>query len=82
MYLGSDTIKTMLSSNGFDLTNVHIYVSSEYDLTKRSDNLFKTVLRKEVVEAKDVLHIGDHIISDYLNPRRVGMGSVLVRSSY
>ena len=56
-----------------------MYVSSEYGKTKRTGNLFREVLEEEGMEGREgeVLHIGDHYISDYLNPRNVGMKSFL-----
>lgn len=49
MYLKTDTVRLILTNCGYDLTNVHNYVSSEYGLTKRSGNLFKKVLEIESV---------------------------------
>ena len=51
----------------------------EYGKTKRSGNLFRTVLEHEEVEAGKVLHIGDNLISDYLMPKKCGMKSFLYR---
>ena len=79
MYLDRSTIENILTNNGFDLEGVNVCVSSEYGKTKRTSNLFKTVMREEGMEGREgeVLHIGDHYISDYLNPRKVGMKSFL-----
>ena len=79
MYLDSSTIEEILQNCGYDLTDVPIYVSSEYGKTKRSGNLFRTVLEHEEVEAGKVLHIGDNLISDYLMPKKCGMKSFLYR---
>ena len=35
----------LLTSCGYDLTGVNVYVSSEYGKTKRSGNLFREVLK-------------------------------------
>ena len=80
MYLSASTISTILTSCGYDLTGVNVYVSSEYGKTKRSGNLFREVLknlRVDSVEGKHVLHIGDNYISDYLMPRKCGMKGLL-----
>ena len=79
MYLDSSTIEEILKNCGYDLADVPIYVSSEYGKTKRSGNLFRTVLEHEEVEAGKVLHIGDNLISDYLMPKKCGMKSFLYR---
>ncbi len=83
MYLDRSTIERILINCGYDLTGVNVYVSSEYGKTKRSGSLFREVLgvlREEggdSVEGKDVLHIGDNYISDYLMPRKCWMKSFL-----
>ena len=77
MYLSRDVIFTILTSSGFDLEGVDIFISSEYGLTKRSGSLFKKVMELEPIEPKCVLHIGDNLISDYLKPRKCGMRSFL-----
>ena len=79
MYLDRPTIERILINCGFDLEGVNVYVSSEYGKTKRTSNLFREMLREEGMEGREgeVLHIGDHYISDYLNPRNVGMKSFL-----
>lgn len=69
----------ILQNCGYDLADVPIYVSSEYGKTKRSGNLFRTVLEHEEVEASKILHIGDNLISDYLMPKKCGMKSFLYR---
>ena len=79
MYLDSSIIEEILQNCGYDLADVPIYVSSEYGKTKRSGNLFRTVLEHEEVEAGKVLHIGDNLISDYLMPKKCGMKSFLYR---
>jgi predicted HAD superfamily hydrolase len=75
MYMDSSTIEEILQNCGYDLADVPIYVSSEYGKTKRSGNLFRTVLEHEEVEASKILHIGDNLISDYLMPKKCGMKS-------
>lgn len=84
MYLSAATISTILKNCGYDLSGVNVYVSSEYGLTKRSGNLFKKVLNCEKVQKGregEILHIGDNLISDYINPRRCGMKSYLYKVS-
>lgn len=78
MYLSRSTIETILRNGGYDLTNVHVYVSSEYALTKRSGNLFKKVLELESVSPNEALHLGDNLRSDWFRPKLIGMKSVLV----
>ena len=63
---------------GYDLGGVKVYVSTEYGKTKKSGNLFREVMREQGTE--NILHIGDHIISDYVRPRQVGMKGVLYKT--
>ena len=80
MYLLASAIERILINCGYDLTGVNVYVSSEYGKTKRSGSLFREVLktlREEGVEGKDVLHIGDNYISDYLMARKCGLKGFL-----
>ena len=77
MYLSCDTISAILTKCGYDLGGVKVYVSSEYGKTKKSGNLFREVMREQ--GTGNILHIGDHIISDYVRPRQAGMKGVLYK---
>ena len=86
MYLKASDIEKLLRNCGYDLDGVEIYVSSEYGLTKRSGNLFKTVLsdlkaQKAIKSSNDITHIGDNLRSDWLMARKVGLKAVLVKAS-
>ena len=78
MYLKTDTVRLILTKCGYDITDIPVYVSSEYALTKRTGKLFKKVLEIEGVKANEVLHIGDNLRSDWFRPKLIGMKSVLV----
>lgn len=72
MYLPKDVIEKILEKNGYnELSNV--YVSSELKITKAHKDLFKYVLEKEGIEAKEMAHIGDNYVSDYENPKKLGI---------
>ncbi len=73
MYLQKETIEKLLKNCNYDVDEVPIYVSSEYGKTKKSGSLFKKVLENEKIDACKVMHIGDNLISDYLNSKRLGM---------
>lgn len=83
MYLSRSTIETILANNGYDLDGVNIYVSSEYALTKRSGKLFGEVIRQEQLEGKEnsILHIGDNLCSDLINPHCYRMQSCLIKNN-
>ncbi len=72
MYLSKEVIEKILKKNGYnDLTN--LYVSSELKITKAHKDLFKYVLEKEGIQAKQMAHIGDNYVSDYENPKKLGI---------
>ena len=78
MYLSCDTISAILTKCGYDLGGVKVYVSSEYGKTRKSGNLFREVMREQ--GSDNILHIGDHIISDYVRPKQVEMKGVLYKT--
>ena len=72
MYLSKEVIEKILLENGYtDLSN--IFVSSELKITKAHKDLFKYVLEKEGITAKEMTHIGDNYVSDYENPKKLGI---------
>ena len=76
MYLPENTIWEMLKKNGY--TTGKLYVSCECGVTKRHGELFAYVQRRERLDVKKWIHVGDSISSDYLAPRRIGIQSVLI----
>ncbi len=56
-----------------------LYVSSEEGFTKYTGDLFDAVLQKERINPCDMMHIGDSLRSDYLNAKRKGIRSSLIR---
>ena len=81
MYLPTSIIQQMLNEHGFAEKNDPIYVSGTIGLTKRSGNLFKYVLKKENIPARNLYHIGDNIRTDYISPRRLGVKAKLFTDS-
>lgn len=74
MYLDGSFITRLLGKCGIDLPN-KVYVSIDYNQTKRNRQLFRTVLKEAHWHAWNMIHIGDNFISDYLNPKLLGMHS-------
>lgn len=75
MYLSSDTIKIILTQNGYNLDGIKMYVSSEAGVTKRSGNLYKHIIKEE--STSDILHIGDNSIADYYMAKKSGIDAFL-----
>ena len=76
MYLPSDVVRKLLEKNGY--TEGILYVSAESGFTKKSGELFTYVQKKESIDVKRWCHVGDHILSDYLVPKRMRISSCLI----
>jgi HAD superfamily hydrolase (TIGR01549 family) len=71
MYLPSDFIRKVLVSSGYD--QFKLYVSCDYMLTKASGDLFEYVMKDNNINPDRWLHIGDNYISDFVNPKKIGL---------
>lgn len=78
MYLDNEQIKSILSSCSIPLPK-RLYISCEANASKRNRVLYKLLMKENCLKARDILHIGDNLISDYINPKLLGMQSVWVR---
>lgn len=80
MYLPSSFLLDVLHEKGFAAVEA-VYVSAEHKARKRdSGALFDIMLRKEQVDAANVLHMGDHTRSDVAVPLSKGMAAVHIPS--
>jgi len=75
-YLSAENIKKLLSHHGIDNYFAHIYVSSDYLITKRSSRLYEEVICEENRSPSDFLMIGDNKYSDVENAREKGMNAL------
>ena len=66
MYLDANFLAKMLKNCHYKNIS-KIYVSSEYNKTKASGNLYKIMKNAENVDYKNIIHIGDNYISDFKN---------------
>ena len=78
MYLPYDVIKKILNDNGY-VNFKKIYLSSSENETKKSGKLFKKLLENEGINKKDIIHIGDSPLNDYLMAKKNGIASILIR---
>ena len=78
MYLDEATIRAILEKCGYTGFE-NIYISSEIRQTKRGGGLFFTMRRDMGVNSCDIVHIGDHPLSDWIVPRRIGLRSYLYK---
>lgn len=80
MYLPSSFLLEVLHEKGFAAVEA-VYVSAEHKARKSdSGALFDIMLRKEQVDAVNVLHMGDHTRSDVAVPLSKGMAAVHIPS--
>ena len=77
MYLTSDTIKWLLEQHGFWKPGDECLVSSEVGAGKHDGRLFQWLLRKYGISAKRLRHLGNNPVSDFDQPRKLGIYSAL-----
>jgi FMN phosphatase YigB (HAD superfamily) len=76
MYMHADQIAELLARSGIrpDLYDA-LYSSADTKVSKASGGIFRLV--KEAAGAPHVLHVGDSLRGDYLNPRAAGWRAML-----
>lgn len=77
MYLDEDSIRKILKKNNY--TEYELYLSSTERMTKKSGNLFKKILYDKKISKKEIVHIGDSPINDFIGPSKNGIKSILIR---
>ena len=77
MYLPKHILSEILHKNGFHRYE-NLYVSSEVGVQKASGNLFKHVLKDINIKNKQLIHIGDGKKGDFIQPRLLGIRSILI----
>lgn len=78
MYLPRETILKILNNAGYD-SFYKLYLSCELDKKKRNGTLFKYIICD--LKTKKILHIGDNVISDYLQAKINGICSKLIQKN-
>ncbi len=77
MYLPVSLIETTLHKCGItDYSK--IFISCEYNATKRKGTLFHYFLNEEHINSKDVLHIGDSYESDFTRAMECGINAIQI----
>lgn len=72
MYLPKSFLEDVLVSNGFD-SFTKFYLSSDIKLAKYTGNLFKYIINDLLVNPQDIIHIGDSLLSDVEQPKKLGI---------
>lgn len=73
MYLPRACVQRILGKCGYQIAEDRLFLSSEEQSTKRHGELYRKMCEALGVTPADVLHIGDHWISDGLNARMEGL---------
>lgn len=78
MYHSCDTLVKILNENGLKkgATYDEIFVSSEYNKSKYTGELYEEVLKQLKISPKDIIHIGDAKRSDYVIPKMKGIEAI------
>lgn len=79
MYLPTETVEQILRKNGY--TEGKLYVSSESRKMKKNGELFQLVVTQEAIHTSEWIHLGDSIISDYFQPKRLGLEALLIEQN-
>lgn len=79
MYLDSTVIVDILDYCGI-CGYSKIYISNEFDKTKRSGELYKLVLKDLDISPSEILHIGNSFVGDYFMARKNKISSFKVRT--
>lgn len=79
-YLGRDSYELFLNKHGISDLFDGIYTSCDYGVCKATGALFKIALVCEKIDSGDTVMIGDTKYSDYIVPKRLGMGAVLCQN--
>ena len=77
MYLGEDTVRTLLSRCGYDGYE-ELFLSSSKRKLKGSGKLYRAALRKAGCLPSKVLHIGDNWSADIVAAERTGMRALFL----
>lgn len=78
-YMNSEEIKEILKYHKLLKYFKKIYVSADYNLTKRNNGeLFSYFSKQEGIDYKSITHFGDNDISDIENARKLGIETVKI----
>ena len=78
IYLPKKILSNMLIKTGYIFDK--LYVSSEYGKLKQTSSLFNVLINDFKISPKNILHIGDNILSDFQKAKEVGIKSIHYKS--
>lgn len=75
-YFTKNQLRRILCKKDIIFKELGIYASCEYRKSKYNGTLFDTILIKEAIEAKKIIHIGDNYTADYIYPKKKGIKTI------
>lgn len=76
-YHRRDFLVRLLAANGCETDAGAVFASSEYRVHKQGGQLFLRVLEHLRIPANQMLHVGDHPVSDHQKPIQLGIRAIL-----
>ena len=80
MYLPLETIKSILDN--LKIPYNRIYLSSEVKKMKADKTIYNYILKDLKIDKKDIIHIGDNLKSDFINPLTCGIRAIRIKKIY
>ncbi len=80
MYLEKAHLEMLLSETGLSKFIKDIFVSSALRKSKGAGSVYKHLIQCGLIVPGSTLHIGDHVVSDFLKPREYGIKSLLYQN--
>lgn len=78
MYWPQDVIEKLLRKIGV-VSYKGLYLSSTRQAVKSDGSLFKLIAKTEHVKFKELIHIGDSKVSDYIEPEKLGINAIHIQ---
>lgn len=78
MYLSKEIITSFLRENGYDLSNVDVFVSCEVNSAKYDGSLYRMLEREHGIIPCETLFIGDNLKSDIAIPSELGFATMQI----
>jgi len=76
-YHRTDFLHRLVNHHGYAMERASVFGSAEARKSKQSGHLFPLVMQELGLSAETMLHVGDHPVSDFASPKRLGMQAIL-----
>lgn len=78
-YCGKEFIANLLKKNNIDNLFDEIFVSCDYNKSKKEGSLYEEILKSKNINSSDVIMIGDNVYSDNIVPNKLGIDSIKIK---